>query len=496
MSIKKIGWAIVCLIACVILCSCGGDGKTIEAVSRNITAYTMDITYNDDHTLAVDQTVDYVNNEGEDIGELYFHLYPKSFNMDATHRPVGVLNKAKAYYNGDSEGDIEIKNVKVASDVVAMTYVGDDEDFLKIELKDKVANGGKLKISMQYVVTIPNCNHRFGYGESTINLGNFYPVLAVYDNGEYSLNSYHSNGDPFYSDIANYKVTITSPEAYTIASTGKMMATDNKDGVKTSTYEAKAVRDYAFVLSDKFEVATSKIEGVDVMYYYYDDENWERNLQASVDSVVTFNELFGKYPYSTLSVVKANFVHGGMEYPNLVYISDAVTEELDYINVIVHEIAHQWWYGLVGNDEYVNSWLDEGLTEFSTNLFYENNPSYNVDAKEIVKNITKSYTNFVEIYSSVLGDVDTTMNRRLDEYNSEPEYVYITYVKGNLFFNTLRDTIGKDKFMKGLRKYFEDNKFAIANPDKMLEAFSSVTKIDLKPFFDSWINGKVDIVEP
>ena len=249
------------------------------------------------------------------------------------------------------------------------------------------------------------------------------------------------------------------------------------------------------VLSDKFTTLCDTYKDTKLNYYYYSDSTPTGTMEV-IKNVLKMNEGYGKYPYSTLSVVKANFVHGGMEYPNLVYISDAVTEELDYINVIVHEIAHQWWYGLVGNDEYVNSWLDEGLTEFSTNLFYENNPSYNVDAKEIVKNITKSYTNFVEIYSSVLGDVDTTMNRRLDEYNSEPEYVYITYVKGNLFFNTLRDTIGKDKFMKGLRKYFEDNKFAIANPDKMLEAFSSVTKTDLKPFFDSWINGKVDIVEP
>ena len=351
-----------------------------------------------------------------------------------------------------------------------------------------------MEIEFNYTVVIPNCNHRFGYGENTINLGNFYPILAVYDNGEYSLNSYHSNGDPFYSDVANYNVTITAPEKYIIASTGALVSKDTTDGVTASNYIAKVVRDYAFVMSDKFEVVDTNIEGVDIMYYYYDDIDYEKSLQASVDSLVTFSECFGMYPYNTLSVVQTNFVHGGMEYPNLVYISDEV-EGMDYINVIVHEIAHQWWYGVVGNDEYVNSWLDEGLTEFSTNLFYEKNPSYEVDSKEVVKNITKSYITFVDLYSTVLGEVDTTMNRRLDEYDTEPEYVYITYVKGNLLFNTLRDTIGETKFLKGLKEYYKTNKFKIATPDNLILAFEKESNMDLSQFFDSWINGRVDIIE-
>ncbi len=480
---------------CVLLVSCGSS-DSINAVSKNLSNYTMDIEYVvDSKTLNVNQTLDYVNEYEVPLSELYLHLYPKSFNLDATSKPVGILNKAKAYYNGDSEGDITIDNVTTNKDVVAMTYVGEDEDFLKIDLKDDLDPDDRIVINMQYSVTIPNCNHRFGYGENTINLGNFYPIVAMYEEGEWVLDSYHSNGDPFYSSISNYYITISAPESYIIASTGVLKDEKVKDGVKVSKYEAKAVRDYAFVMSSKFEIAKNNIDGVEVMYYYYDDSEYQSNLQTSIDSLVTFNELFGKYPYSTLSVVKSNFVHGGMEYPNMVLISDEVDNDMDYKNVIIHEIAHQWWYGLVGNNEYVNSWLDEGLTEFSTNLFYENNPSYNVDTEEIVKNLIKSYTNFVDVYSSVLGKVDTSMNRRLDEFNTEPEYVYITYVKGNLFFSTLRDIIGKAKFMKALQTYFETNKFGIATPESLLGAFETVTKTDLSEIFDSWIEGRVDIIE-
>ncbi len=493
---KKLIVTLIMFVSCIVIAGCENLGSTIESVSKNLSTYIMDIKFNDEtKTLNVEQTLNYVNNNEVEMEELYFHLYPKAFNLDAVNKPVGILTEAKAYYNGESEGDIVIDTVETERDVESMTYINQDEDFLKIVLKDDIDPDEKMEIKFSYTVTLPNCNHRFGYGENTINVANFYPILAVYENGEYSLNPYNSNGDPFFSEIANYEVTITAPEKYVIASTGEESKSSTTDGVTTTTYKAKAVRDYAFVMSEKFEVVSSTIEGVEVMYFYYDDENFEKSLQASIDSLVTFNELFGEYPYSTLSVVKCNFVHGGMEYPNLVYISDDVEAEADYINVIVHEIAHQWWYGLVGNDAFVNSWLDEGLTEFSTNLFYEHNPSYNVDTTEIIKNITKSYITFVDVYSSILGEVDTSMNRRLNEFDTEPEYVYITYVKGNLFFNSLRELVGEDKFIKALQKYVETYKFGISTPECLLGVFEEVTNTDLSQFFASWIEGKVDIVE-
>ena len=184
-----------------------------------------------------------------------------------------------------------------------------------------------------------------------------------------------------------------------------------------------------------------------------------------------------------------------MEYPNLVFISDSVENQSDYINVIVHEIAHQWWYGIVGNNEYNYGWLDEGLTEYSTLLFYEENPEYNVDTKELIKTTTNSYVTFVEVYEKVFGSVDSSMNRKLNEYNNESEYVYISYVKGMLIFDSLREILGRDKFYKGLQVYFEDNKFKIATPDNLIAAFEKASHTSLKDFFSSWIDGKVTIMQ-
>ena len=145
------------------------------------------------------------------------------------------------------------------------------------------------------------------------------------------------------------------------------------------------MRDFAAVLSKKFEVKKEKVGATEVAYYYYDDEQADASFNTAVKALKTFNEMIGKYPYKTLSVVKTNFVHGGMEYPNLVYISENLNNYEDYTNVIVHEIAHQWWYGVVGNNAYANGWMDEGLTEYTTALFYEFNKEYNIKKDDVIK---------------------------------------------------------------------------------------------------------------
>ena len=180
-----------------------------------------------------------------------------------------------------------------------------------------------------------------------------------------------------------------------------------------------------------------------------------------------------------------------MEYPNLVIISDSIGDYNDYVNVIVHETAHQWWYGLVGNNEFDYGWLDEGLTDYSTALFYKFNEDYGVDFAEIIKNTTNSYVNFVEVYTKVLGGVDTTMNRPLNAYNTEPEYVYMAYVKGALLFDSLRENVGEEKFLTVLKKYFENYRFKNATPDDLVGVFEKYLGYEMKGFFDSWINGKV-----
>lgn len=478
------------LLSVILLAGCSSN-LTIEKISKDLDTYKMTLEYNDEEkSLTAFQTLTYTNNTDTELNEIYFHLYPNNFSEGAVNKPVGVLSSQKAYPNGESYGKIEILSSSTNSEDLTYTLEGTDKDFLKISLASPLSPTNKTTINLSYTVTLPNINHRFGFGNNTINIANFYPVVAVYED-DWVLDPYNYNGDPFYSNMANYEVTLTTPSNLILASTGEILSQNSNEEKTTYEIKAQAVRDFAFVLSNKFEVLTEQVGHTTVSYFYYNDETPEEFLKASVDSLNTFNSLFGTYPYSTLNVVKANFVHGGMEYPNLVLISDDVSEKADYINVIVHEIAHQWWYGLIGNNEYAYGWLDEGLTEYSTNLFYRENPEYNINADEIIKNTTSSFANFVELYTSVLGSVDTSMNRALDEYDTEPEYVYVTYVKGMLFFDELRNILDHEKFMTCLKDYFETYKFQNVKPEHLLGSFEKTSHTDLSGFFDSWISGKV-----
>jgi len=490
---KKIVSLFLFVVSGIFICGCDNNSlqKEIKKVSKNLTNYIMYLEYNDNHTLTGSQTIDYINSSDINFDNIYLHLYPNAFSKDSATPPVSSLNKEKAYPNGFSEGHITINSLSVDGEEKDVNLSGNSFDILDVAV-DNLAPNDRVEIKLEYEITIPNCLHRFGYGDNTINIANFYPIVAVYD-GEWNLDSYHSNGDPFYSDMANYRVELKTPNNMVVATTGNVKNKTENDNVNVYNIEAYSVRDFACVLSDKFNVVSEKYDNVTISYYYYNDDNYEQSLKTAVDSIKTFNNLYGKYPYDTYSVVKANFIHGGMEYPNLVIISDSVNDYNDYVNVIVHETAHQWWYGLVGNNEYDHAWMDEGLTDYSTALFYKYNPEYGIKYDEIIKNTTNSYVNFVEVYTKVLGSVDTTMNRSLNEYNTEPEYVYMAYVKGTLLFDSLCENVGEEKFLKILKKYFNDYKYKNASPECLIGTFEKYLGCDMVKFFNSWIDGKVII---
>lgn len=345
-----------------------------------------------------------------------------------------------------------------------------------------------------FKVKLANINHRLGYGDNAVNFGNFYPIACVYDEGQGFMTSpYSSNGDPFYSDVANYEVEISYPENFVLATSGVKLSESVKEGKKVSLIEGEKIRDFCFVLSTQFKEESKKVGDVTVKYFYYNDDNSSHSLEVSCKAIETYSTMFGHYPYESLSVVQTNFVHGGMEYPNLVMISDAVTGA-DYDYVIAHEIAHQWWYGVVGNNQYSHAWMDEGLTDYSTFLFFRENPEFKQNFDTLVDGATASYKLFVELYTRLNGKADTSMERSLDEFATEPEYVACTYTKGALLFDTLRETVGERKFFKALKDYFKYFGYENASPADMISCFENSTGYKLEGFFETWLNGQVVVI--
>lgn len=461
---------------------------------KDCTNYNLNCYYEEDtKTLECEQNAKIFNNSSDEWNKLKFHLYPKAFSEGAVNPAVGVMYVNKAYPNGKSYGDITIESVITNNELIPYYQEGDDKDILVIELKDNLKQKCYVDVCIKFKVCLPNIEHRFGYSDNAINVANFYPILCVYENGSFSTNPYSINGDPFYSDIANYVVKLNYPSKYIMASSGIVLNEKTENDKTQVEIKAENVRDFAFILSEKFKTLSSEVDGIKINYYYYNDVNSDKSLKTCEDSVKTFNNLFGKYPYKELDVVETNFVYGGMEYPNMVMISDSINNYAEYVNTIVHEIAHQWWYGLVGNDAFTYGWLDEGLTEYSTALFYENNPSYEVDVEELIKNTTNSYLLFVQVYKDVFGNVDTTMTRKVNEYKTEPEYVYIAYVKGMLLMNDVRELIGIDNFLNGLKLYVKTYSGKNVTPNDFIDCMEKTSNQQLKSFVESYINGNVII---
>ena len=475
------------LVLPLLLFACGQE-------EAKLSEYNLDLVYDhENHVLSGREEVKYINTSDNLLQKLEFHLYPNAFRENAKNKVVTIDNKKDAYPNGESFGHITIDTVTtfVNNEEKQLNFQigGEDENLLIVPLEEGIYPDEMANIVITFKVQLANINHRLGYGQNVTNFCNFYPIACVYQDGKgFYEDLYHPNGDPFYSECANYNVKLSYPNHLTLATSGKVNKEEDKNGQKICQIKGEKIRDFSFCLSEKFNKAEKKVGEVSVQYYCYsNDDNLAHCLDLSAAALEYFSQTFGAYPYPTLSIVKTNFIHGGMEYPNLVMISDDCKsqEEEDY--VIVHEIAHQWWYGMVGSDEYNHPWLDESLTEYSTLMFFEKTGGQ--DYNSLVKTATSNYKFFVEVYTKILGNVDTSMDRPLNKFDTQPEYVNCTYTKGIVMYHTLREMIGPKKFEKAAKAYFEKYKFKNAAPEHIISTFSHATGHNLEGFFLSWING-------
>lgn len=451
--------------------------------------YEITATYDEENkAVTASMSLSYYNGTEAILDELCFHLYPAAFREGARFSPVPKDAVSSAYPAGLSYGGIEIGKTTLGGAEVATAIEGEDEDILVVKMSGEgLYPTERAELTVDFTLTLPEIRHRFGYQGTRVNLGNWYPIACAFEDGNFVTDPYYSTGDPFYSDCADYKVSVTVPDGLTVAASGRVTGADNADGTKTFSSEILAARDYAAVIGE-FKMLGSKAGDTDVNYYYISDPEPEKALTAAVDAVKTFSDKFGEYPYESMSSVETQFLQGGMEYPGLAMISDALTGDI-YREAIIHETAHQWWYAAVGNDEVRYPWLDEGLTEFSTSIFYRENPAYEVDYEKRIADALGAYVLYFDAFGN--ADSDTSMTRKVCEYDSAFEYTYMTYVKGELMFESLRSVIGDEKFFAGLKDYYSTYKFKTAKPDDLIGCMEKASGRDLKGFFDSWTEGKV-----
>lgn len=487
---KKLSIVVVIILCITLLVGCS-PSDYIQQITESADTYTMVLAYDsDNHRLTAVQTLNMTNRCDNSLNAVKMHIFANAYRQDATYNVVPNSYVSIAYPNGISYGNIAIDYVKVSGTQVAFTIEGRDSDILSIPLANELFPDESIDIEISYTVTLANMSHRLGYTDDTVNLGNFYPILCAIKDDNYNCTPYYATGDPFVSEMANYDVTITVPAEYKIASTGQLQTTTDSELGTTYHYKANAVRDFAMVLSTRYNVKSYQDKDTTLYYYYYNDSQPDATMANILGTYNFMNTNVGKYPYSTLTVAESNFCYGGMEYPQMVMISSATTE---YNIAVSHEIIHQWFYGLIGNDQIANAWMDEGLTEFVTMLYFDSN--MNTPLATSIKKTYKAYITYIDVLSHYLGKVDTSY-RSLDEYKNDQEYVYTTYVKGSIMFYNIYNTMGSTKFYKALSTYFDQCKGSTATVDDMIRCFSSAFGSSMQSLFDSYIEGKEILTHP
>ena len=456
--VKKNIFVILLLIGLSCFCvGCSAIGVEYEGV---LPTYSISATL-DTQTMTLDGevTLTYTYNGENTLSHLVFAVYP-----NAESRNTEIIGVSA---DGKQIGFSELK----------------DGSFLEIPLPRELFPQEKIDVSINYRLKIPNSSGILGYTESETKLSGWYPVLCAMEQDEWVEQTLSGYGDRYFSDVADYEVRLTVQKDEIVASSGKRVGVINSGDKVTYTYSGKNVRDFAFCVSRDY-VCVSGVSGVTLVNVYaYNNESAESVLRYAKQALNFFGERFGVIERDTFSVALCGLDAGGMEFSGIVYINkDLKDRELE--EVVVHETAHQWWYGGVGSNPTEYAWLDEGLTEYSV-LEYVGEYYGVLERSQKVNDTYSLYESFHSVAQGV--GVDCGMTQNTAKFNSLYHYVIVTYTKGALFFENLREITGNTAFKKALKTYYQTFKHKKATPDDLKSTLQDVVgKINYTPIFDYW----------
>lgn len=421
----------------------------------------------------------YYNNDPVSFDQIPFHLFPSGM----------------AYEN--RSGYIEILNVTVADTITTYENLS-DQQLLWIDLISTLNYEENVTIRIEFLTTMPDALDRMNVnGEDDLNTRIYkfaagYPIPCVYDEWDgWNIDPYIHEGDPFYSDMAYYEINVTTPNNMVVAATGELMNKIIGENTTKHIYRPiLPVREITFSASRYFIVESILVNGINVSSYYLpkSTDNWETYaLETTIDALLFYNNSFGIYPYTTFNIVEEFTLAGGMEYPCQVYISEIYDYRDDphfYMEmVIAHEVAHQWWYQLVGNDEVDEGFLDEGLTSWSTDYYR--------DYKHPDWGLFDPYWPWEEVtnYNITVG-LPNRINQSCADYpENDSNFGFVGYRKAPVILEKLRLTIGEDNFLTSLQLYFQRHKFEFGTLTRLQDAFEDTVGYDLDWFFLPWYNN-------
>jgi aminopeptidase N len=432
--------------------------------------YHIDLVISEDLLLLEgQQTVHYTNQEDKPLDEIYFRLFPNT-----------------------AGGRITISSAKVDEADVETLYEFEDSA-LRVPLPGPLPPGDQLDLQLDFQVEVAQemaGNYGlFGYFDGVLVLDEFYPVIPVYDDEGWNVEVPPPNGDVTYYDASFYLVRVTAPVDLTIVASGIETGREDSGESQTVSFAAGPARDFYLAASERFTVVSGVAGETKVNSYAFPEwiEGAKLALQLVTASLTSFSERLGTYPYTEFDVVSTPMMALGMEYPAMTAITlreydpdetiSGLPSQIMLESTVAHEVAHQWFYNVVGNDQVDEPWMDEALVQYLTGRYYVD--TYGEEAFQSYRDSWVYRWQRVEQAEIPIGLPSAAY--------AENAYGAIVYGRGPIFVEALAKEMGQDKFDAFMRDYYQSHKWGIGTGEAFRELAEAHCQCDLTTLFEEWV---------
>jgi len=434
------------------------------------TEYRIEFTIAEDFDrIRGHEAVLFTNQEDTQLESVYFRLYPNLMG-----------------------GRSIISNVTVGGEEVE-TRLEEIGTSLHVQLPELLEPNVSIVVDLDFEVEIPremgDYYGLFGYFEDVLVLDTFYPMIPVYDDEGWNADVPQINGDLTYNDAAFYLVRVHAPVDLVVVASGVRLQRTVADDTQTLTFANGPARDFYLAASERFTVISEKVGDTTINSFAFPE--WQENskvvLQSSANALRSFNSRFGTYPYSEMDLMSTPMRALGIEYPGAMGIALRLYDQDEIVgglpsrvyleSVVAHEIAHQWFYNMVGNDQPDEPWLDEALAQYATGLYYQD--TYDSSAAE-------SYRSSWYARWDRVDGADIPIGLPAGEYEGS-EYGAIVYGRGPIFISELADMMGIDVFDDFIKTYAQEFKWDIGTGETFKRLAEEKCDCDLSSLFEAWV---------
>ncbi len=454
------------MILGIFMTGCSSKTKSSDSLKEGRTLYELEGTLDTkEQVLNFSETITYQNNEEVTLTELYLHIY------------------GNAYQIYDGTKGIQVLAVNSLSKNTLTYEVLDHNQLLKLIPEKPLEPGQIIQFELSCKFLIPDLVERFGYYQTQYCFSFFNPQMAVYDDNGWDLAPMSLVGDGRYHDMSDFRIKITVPRDYVVACGGVECKKEVKKETVIYTFENNNARDICMAISDQYEIVEDEINGIKVYAYFeknvVSQERKNTVLKQIKESLDCYESIFGDYPYDTFRMAmitqKPN-ISVAMEYSGLIYMPREAfldNQFANYEEVLSHEIAHQWFYGIIGNNETTEAWLDEGLTTFAVGVYLEK-----VKGKEQAEDYS--------IKGKYLKLDPVPINKEITEYQNAAYYM-VCYYKAQYFLYELRERMGEDAFFSAMREYYDTYAFQQATTEGFIEIMKTNSAVDIDDLVKTYV---------